>query len=681
MGLSRINNADLTKEKESLNQLFQYCRKYNSCVFNAGAGSGKTYALVECLRYIIVNFRDELKTHNQKIACITYTNVAADNIKEKLGSSDVVDVSTIHVRLWDIIHNQQSALLKLHIEKIRIEINNINDQLTSSTDYEKFRNLSVLEKNEVYKIMIANKKVYNTAYNLKAKEFKELMPEKIKGEFSGLLSNVQKFKGLIDKLFKKERYSECLKKINHREKYYTEVKYDAMYNNDRLDKMRISHDTLLEYSEKLIKQYPKMEQLIIDRYPFILIDEYQDTANNVVSIMHSLDEYSNKIKHNFFVAYFGDSVQNIYETGVGAELLNIHKGICVVSKEYNRRSYSEIIAVANRIRNDDIAQKSIYCDSDGGSMDFYFGTVENVKRFIELCEIKWNISIKNPLHCMFATNRLVAEYSGFINVYITFKGADIYSGVGYKQLNTELLSHDVVHLGKVQTVLYKLMWIYSKSRDEKQELRNILPTDEYRDMNFLELRALFKILNAVNAENLDGLLKNICEEYHKNNSRMFKNIVESIFDIDEITYEAILQFLLTTLYKSWDENSSTENILKNLLNLKTEELLKWFHYIYRDEQKAICYHTIHGTKGLEYENVAIVLGKDFGQDKKVFESFFMDYDEKNVASLEKFKKGRNMLYVAITRAKKNIGILYIDDIKDIETNLNKIFGLIQPFEN
>ena len=36
----------------------------------------------------------------------------------------------------------------------------------------------------------------------------------------------------------------------------------------------------------------------------------------------------------------------------------------------------------------------------------------------------------------------------------------------------------------------------------------------------------------------------------------------------------------------------------------------------------ICYHTFHSTKGLEYENVAIILEKDFGQDKGLFETFF-----------------------------------------------------------
>ena len=53
---------------------------------------------------------------------------------------------------------------------------------------------------------------------------------------------------------------------------------------------------------------------------------------------------------------------------------------------------------------------------------------------------------------MFATNQMVAEYSGFPNVYEAFKRAEIYRGIGYKQLNSELLSHDIIHLGRVQAI-------------------------------------------------------------------------------------------------------------------------------------------------------------------------------------------------------------------------------------
>lgn len=311
MGLSKIRNEDQNKEKEILNQLFQYSDKFESTVFNSGAGSGKTYALVECLKYIVEQNRDRLKHYNQKIACITYTNVAANNIKAQIGSSDIVDITTIHDRVWDIISGQKSALLNLHIEKINSAIEELDEQLSNKDDYKKYRELDKELQEHFFQLMIENKTHYNKAYNLKAKEFKDAMPDEIRREYAELISNVSKFKGLVDRLFRRKRYSDCLEKISRGEKGYREVYYDPMFNRDRLDKMRISHDTLLDYGLALIQKYPKMRQIVIDSYPYILIDEYQDTANTVVAIMNAVEQYAKEINHEIFIAYFGDSVQNI----------------------------------------------------------------------------------------------------------------------------------------------------------------------------------------------------------------------------------------------------------------------------------------------------------------------------------------------------------------------------------
>lgn len=473
-----------------------------------------------------------------------------------------------------------------------------------------------------------------------------------------------------------------MQKIENGEKDYKEVYYDAMYNRDRLDKMRISHDTLLEYGYKLIEKYPRMRQLVIDHYPYILIDEYQDTADIVVKIMNIVDQHAKKIKHDIFIAYFGDSVQNIYDTGVGTKLNQLHPTLSNVFKMYNRRSYSEIIDVANSVRNDEIVQKSIYSDSGGGSVKFYYGKSEEVSEFIGMCAKKWNAQNENTLHCMFATNQLVAEYSGFSKVYEVFKRAEVYQGIGYKQLNTELLSHDTVHLGKSQSLLFRLMKLYTEVRDERQPLRDIFPTDKYRDMSFHDLKLLITSLKSLDGNTLDELLIAIFNEYDTSNNQMYKLIIERIFDADEeVSYDGVLRFFLTSLYKTWDETLETKLIIQELLNMKIVELLNWFHYVHRNEKKKICYHTFHSTKGLEYENVAIILGKDFGQDKGLFETFFKEYGKSVDQISSKYEKGRNILYVAVTRAIKNLRILYIDDLEEIRDSMEKVFGKIYEFSN
>ena len=682
MGLSQIGEEDLCSEKKIIDELFIQSDKFCSVVFNSGAGSGKTYALIECLKYIISHRREELKSHNQKIACITYTNVAAEHIKQQLGVSDVAEVSTIHERVWNIIHNQKTALLNLHIAKLKNEIELIDDQLLIKPDYEKYRKLDTLSQDDFFKVMYESRKKYNASYNLGAAEFRAAMPEKLCAHYAELITNVTKFKGLVDKLFKRKRFIDCLQNIENREKGYNEVYYDAMYNRDRLDRMRISHETLLEYGYELIAKYPRMRQMIIDIYPYILIDEYQDTADIVVQIMSIVEQYAKKLNHDMFIAYFGDSVQNIYDTGVGKKLTQLHPELKAITKIYNRRSYSEVISVSNNVRNDEIVQKSIYSDSKGGSVKFYSGNGENVSEFIDMCAKKWNAHTETPLHCMFATNQMVAEYSGFLKVYEVFKNAEVYRGIGYKQLNSELLSHDTVHLGRVQALLYRLMELYTKVREEKQPLRDIFPADKYRNMSFNELKLLIMNLQLLEGSTLDDLLKNIFAEYSASNNLMYKTIIERVFDVDEDTsYDKVLRFMLISLYKSWDETLETKEIIHDLLNIKVEELLNWFHYVQRDEKKNICYHTVHSTKGLEYENVAIILGKDFGQDRGLFKMFFENYGKPTDQISSQYEKGRNILYVAVTRAIKNLRILYIDDLEEIRGNMEKIFGEVHVFSN
>lgn len=139
------------------------------------------------MKYIIEQNRERLKHHNQKIACITYTNVAANNIKAQIGASDIVDITTIHDRVWHIISGKKSALLSLHIEKLNSAIKELDEQLSNKDDYKKYRELNKELQEHFFQLMFEYKTNYNKAYNLKAKEFKDAMPDEInqKSIYSG----------------------------------------------------------------------------------------------------------------------------------------------------------------------------------------------------------------------------------------------------------------------------------------------------------------------------------------------------------------------------------------------------------------------------------------------------------------------------------------------------------------
>ncbi|HDT0722542.1 TPA: AAA family ATPase, partial [Proteus mirabilis] len=93
--------------------IIEHIDNFKSFRFNAGAGAGKTYSLIEALRYVAINKMTN-KENSQKVICITYTNVAVNEIKDRLGNSDTIHISTIHERLWEIIKRAQPQLLICH---------------------------------------------------------------------------------------------------------------------------------------------------------------------------------------------------------------------------------------------------------------------------------------------------------------------------------------------------------------------------------------------------------------------------------------------------------------------------------------------------------------------------------------------------------------------------------------
>ena len=80
-------------------------------VVNGGAGSGKTYSLIETLNSIFA------MDNMAKVACITYTKVAANEIRKRvINKNEFFHVSTIHEFLWKNISNYQISLKKAIID-------------------------------------------------------------------------------------------------------------------------------------------------------------------------------------------------------------------------------------------------------------------------------------------------------------------------------------------------------------------------------------------------------------------------------------------------------------------------------------------------------------------------------------------------------------------------------------
>ncbi|WP_088146719.1 UvrD-helicase domain-containing protein [Achromobacter denitrificans] len=98
--------------------------RVNHCIDNsqcfrleAGAGAGKTYSLVQALKRLISERGADYLRRGQKVACITYTNVAKQEISQEIEDHPAVLVETIHAFCWGCMAQFQSVLRK-EVEKL-----------------------------------------------------------------------------------------------------------------------------------------------------------------------------------------------------------------------------------------------------------------------------------------------------------------------------------------------------------------------------------------------------------------------------------------------------------------------------------------------------------------------------------------------------------------------------------
>jgi len=687
MSLSIISPANLESENEILNEIFKSIDNNRSIIFNSGAGAGKTYALIESLKYVIRNYEKKLKKHNQKIICITYTNIATKEVKERLGNTDLVLVSTIHERIWDLIKDYQKELVEIHKEKLCEEISKLEEKLRTGKEYKKYQELDGNKKERLKKIMLEYKELFFQNYNAKAADFKKVF-HTVLDEFPEMLKNVSHFRKTVNIIYKIDQFYQCYENINQRNKEYKNLEYNSNYNHDRLHKMQISHDTLLEYGLSIIRKYDLLKQIIIDQYPFVFIDEYQDSDEKIVLLMSYLENYSKKIGHKWFIGYFGDSAQNIYDDGVGGRVTDIHTGLDSINKEFNRRSTKEIIEVINKLRSDNIEQISIYDDCVGGSVGFYKGTQEDVEDFIESYINEWEITQKNKLHCLVLTNKLVADYSGFKNLYETFTETDKYSGMNYSQLNTELLSDDSSKLGDIPKLLFNINRLYNDLSNKKTPVIDVSPNESlFEDMNIKELRELIIQLEQINGKTLEEYIKSIETHYSKVNNEKFRIIIDWLFGFKNITSEIFENYLIEKLFDNISDNDleRAKTTIKRLLKIEMSEYQLWYKFITnKSEDEKVIYHTYHGTKGREFDNVIIIMGNSFGRTKNYFNFYFKNLIDPNALGdddKQKYEKIQNLLYVSCSRAIKNLRILYLDDTTDFELGIERIFGRVDSFSD
>lgn len=275
----------------------------------AGPGAGKTTFLVNHIKQVIKK-SNKLK-NGAKILCITYTNVAVDAIKKKLGDNvNEVEISTIHHFLFEHIMKPYLWVLKDKINSNLLDLSIIKDSYPS---------FSLLPhcKEKFVKLNMYHEKVYSQLKN-------------IYWGFDNDNNLIPICKGQI-------------KFTNHFLEDYKQLQWD---------KSRITPDDILKFSYDILNEEPCVVDIIRIKFPYIFIDEFQDTCTLQRIIIEKICD------EKIVTGIIGDPAQSIYSFR-GANYGNLNE-IKLNLKNYeiniNHRSTDKIINVLNNIRGDDFIQ-------------------------------------------------------------------------------------------------------------------------------------------------------------------------------------------------------------------------------------------------------------------------------------------------------------------------------------
>ena len=262
----------------------------------------------------------------------------------------------------------------------------------------------------------------------------------------------------------------------------------------------------------------------------------------------------------------------------------------------------------------------------------------------------------------------------------------VYYKKNYEQLTTELLSNDSGKLGAIPSLIYRLIEFWVLIGNDKTPIYSFLDKSMCKELNIEELKEILNGIRNITASNLYELINELCSIYSNNemsNHQVYSSLIKKLFNIDEISIYSIKHYFCESLFINESEEDDEQVIesINEILNISLDEYTKWYNYINRNDSGKVIYHTYHGTKGLEFENVLIIMGNSFGRKKNYFNVFFSNYSsDLNELNQQTYISARNLLYVSITRAIKNLRILYTDPIDDFEDNLKLIFNDIKKFE-
>ncbi len=305
----------------------------------AGPGTGKTFTVTRRIKHMV----EDLDIEPSKILCLTFSNTAAREMKNKIGQSYDVDIYTYHEFCLDIIKSAEDEFGTLKFKIITDSIKrNLIKECIDELDPKAYNN----EKNNPYmyiqNILDGIEEIKKNRLN-KQEFFYNLQNNPLWEKHLSELQEQQKEK------FTKTRQNEIeklIKKIDRMKELW------SFYELYTLKMQSLNYIDFFDMINLVLDEFERENSILLEevagKYQYILVDEYQDTNKAQNDIVFNLAKHC----PNVFVV--GDDDQIIY-TFQGAKLdtienfINKFPDVKVVCLKENNRSTQNILDVSQEI--------------------------------------------------------------------------------------------------------------------------------------------------------------------------------------------------------------------------------------------------------------------------------------------------------------------------------------------
>lgn len=669
----------LIEEVKVFDTLLGYVNGKKPFYFLSGAGSGKTHALISLIKKIMQDKKSQLASSSQKILCITYTNNAKDEVISRLGENDLVYVSTIHNFLWDMIQHHMDALIVIHVAYLTDLIKkNENELFYDESDkpaYQVYRGLNQAEIEALTYFISEDNESYYKMKELNAGDFWQLLNDELGEDFGKKLktnkSHVLKIFSCIRRIY---NYKNCLKNIADGVRGYDFIEYNIR-NAECLYKNRIGHDTLLLYAYKLMENYPYFANILIDKFPYTFIDEYQDTHDNVVAFFKLITERVRSSDSQYLIGLFGDPSQEIYSSGGRTSFLTFDE----VHKNINRRSHDQIIDCINKIRggHQPIKQVSIFRNKDLGSVRCYIYPMSkcnklDIEEIIDSYRSEWDVSLSNQMACLVSKNEMLAEVCNFSNLYRKVNDLFVADNKNnYKKVNDEFVVNNMDKFGSFASIMYaycKPAYLLKLKSDAP--IIELFPKLHLQECTVKDIGIAVRKLNALSYRSLEDYFVSLYELFNTTKNKRVKSLIKSLLPIEFDSEDVWKEKLVT--YCGLRKVKFDDAVFQNFLKVDFDEMIHWMRYINSNKTDSpVNVMTCHSSKGLEYENVIVFLNDNMNRKHTYFSSLLNS--DLNVELSPDLEEVRRLLYVSTSRAIKNLRVVLFSDNGLEKGSIQKIF--------